>query len=345
MPSQPRLSLEDARAIDALLEHGRDAQYGSQRSSQNVSDAASTDASDPVHGHPLPAEPARIAKAEALGRLLDRWPAGNIPLDLMNRTLARVSKARHQQHTRTEPLKLSFSPGRLTEVAAIAAIVLISFSLAIPMLTHARDNQRRIVCQDNLRQTGIALASYSQDNQGSMPRGHISPNDAWWRVGSQPAKGENVQSNSAHLYRLARQGYINPDVMACPDNASAPRHMTTQMHDWPSAQAVSYSYQNQYTPRPYKMDTVGDMAVLADKNPLFQIHQNQGITYRRDLSPNSASRLHRSNGQNVLSAAGHATWKTDPLRNHNDNIWLLNRVHDYRGNEVPAEQDDTFLVP
>lgn len=293
--------------------------------------------------------PERIAQVNALGKLLHQWQVPSVPLDLMNRTLAAVKQAKEQSKIRTEPLKFSFAPGKLTEVAAMVAIVLIAFSLAVPMLTRARDNERKLLCQTNLAQAGNAINAYGEDFHGELMRGQTSPNDAWWRVGQNAKQGQAVQSNSAHLYLLARGGYIDSNTLACPDNDNATRNMSPKAQDWASAQNVSYSYQNQYTPKPYKTVLTPGMAVLADKNPMFKFHDREGVTYRRDLSPNSASRFHRSNGQNVLTAAGNVAWKTDPIMTrgqHNmDNIWLLNQVNDYRGNERPADNNDSFLVP
>lgn len=293
--------------------------------------------------------PQRVQKAKAIGSLLGSWQMPSVPLDLMNRTMAAIKQTREQSHVRTEPLKFSFAPGRLTEVAAMAAIVLIAFSLAIPMLTRARDNERKLLCQTNLAMAGTAINAYGQDFHGELMRGQTTPNAQWWRVGQAERQGQAVESNSAHLYLLAKGGYINPDTLACPDNEHAPRNMSRDANDWASAQNVSYSYQNQYTTKPYKTVNAPGMAVLADKNPLFNIHSENGMTYRRDLSPNSASRFHRSNGQNVLTTAGHVSWKTDPImtrgQDNRDNIWLLNKVNDYQGNERPADNDDSFLVP
>lgn len=325
-PVFTRLNEQDAAAIDALFD--------------------GTSAAD---AYANASTPERLKQVKAVSALLHAWQVPPVPLDLMNRTLAMVNQAHEQAKVRTEPLKFSFAPGRLTEVAAMVAVVLIAFSLAVPMLTRARDNERKLLCQSNLAQAGSAINAYGQDYQGELMRGQTNPNDAWWRVGQAAKKGQAVQSNSAHLYLLPRNGYINPNTLACPDNEHAPRNMSANANDWAAAQNVSYSYQNQYTAKPYKTSQSPGMAVLADKNPLFNIHSRDGMTYRRDLSPNSASRFHRSNGQNVLTASGNVAWQTDPnmSRGHGniDNIWLLNKVSDYQGNERPADNNDSFLVP
>jgi len=293
-------------------------------------------------------DPARLASVRALGSLMDQWKAEDPPLDLKNRTLAKVRKAREESRRRTEPMKFSFAPGRLTEVAAVAAIVLIAFSLAVPMLVRARDHERQVYCQSNLRQVGEAFGAYAADFGDMLPRTRTVPYDEWWRVGQTTAYGQPVKSNSANLYLLTRQGYVRTSTLACPDNSDTPRKMVAHAQDWPDAQAVSYSYQNQYTPRPYLVSSVGDMVVLADKNPLFRIRSGakEKFEHRRDLEPTTSSRFHRSRGQNVLDATGSAGWTADAVMpRYQDNIWLASQVTEYRGNEVPASQDDTFLVP
>ncbi len=320
LPPVPALHEQDAQAVDHLL--------GGETG---------------VH-----APPERLAQLQAMNRLLDQWQAEAPPLDLKNRTLARLKEAREQSRRRTEPLKLSFAPGKLTEVAAVAAIVLIAFSLAVPMLVRARDHERQAMCQSNLRQVGEAFGAYAADFGDVLPRGQTIPSDSWWRVGQAFNRGDALQSNSANLYLLARQGYVGSQTMACPDNLEAPRKMSFSAQDWPDAPAVSYSYQNQYTPRPYNVTRAGDMVILADKNPLFKISRDirEGMTYRKDLQPNAPTPFHKSRGQNVLDATGFVGWTTDPVMPRGqDNIWLARNVAEYRGNEVPSDENDSFLVP
>jgi hypothetical protein len=104
---------------------------------------------------------------------------------------------------------------------------------------------------------------------------------------------------------------------------------------------VSYSYQNQFTPRTLRWDARKTMAVLADKNPLFQPGH-----YRQDLPPTSLSVNHSGlGGQNVLMTTGQVAWMPKPVLSNGDNIWRIHGQTTYTGREVPQDETDAFLVP
>jgi len=107
---------------------------------------------------------------------------------------------------------------------------------------------------------------------------------------------------------------------------------------------VSYSYQNQYTTDAPRLSNLGDMVVLADKNPLFLVEPMRGLSQRDDLPDTTPSTLHGSRGQNMLSATGAVVWSASPMM-RDDNIWLAAGVNHYNGTEVPSSVLDSFLVP
>jgi len=301
------------------------------------------------------------ARDQKLGQLLaviGQWPAdeGHQASDaLVRRTMDRIREAENRRRFSEQMQMLSrdgaerWSGGTWRQVATMAAIVLIGASLLLPVLARNRDIAERLACQRRLNEAYSARASYAGDHNGHMPRGKVEPGSDWWHVG-QPADSQgSLRSNSAHLYLLVREGYLEPENLACPSNPQArPERMTERHHDWPSAKAVSYSYQNQYTDDPIKLDRHAGLAVLADKNPLFVVRRNQ-VTYNADWPTTSPSRMHEQRGQNVLIADGHVKWNRRPImqdaRQREDNIWIARGIERYQGNETPRDKDDSFLVP
>ncbi len=60
----------------------------------------------------------------------------------------------------------------------------------------------------------------------------------------------------------------------------------------------------------------------------------------------SSSLNHGARGQNVLYLSGHVAWAETPAAGvGGNNIYLIEGVDDYRGDESPAEPTDSFLLP
>lgn len=302
-------------------------------------DAAAVDAL--LSGETGTCEPARMARVQAVLKLVSACPAPAPGDDLVARTLHRVARSKPWSQ-RLEPLRFASFPFSLAEFGAVAAMIIVGVSLTLPALVRHRGEARRVACQSNLALAGMALERYAADFAGYLPRGDVRPGSPWFNVG-QTHRGEPVESNSAHLYLLARHGYVNPQTLNCPENAHAPVRLARDAYDWPSAEAVGFSYQNQYSARAIRVDDNPALAILADRNPLFVVRPGEGIQ-QRGLQADSPSFAHGGRGQNVLVGAGQADWKTRPVMPGGDNIWLPRGRFGFAGNET-ADFNDSFLVP
>lgn len=275
--------------------------------------------------------------------------------DLTARTLQAI-RARDQRKRFTEQVQMLAEPRRTLgfdwkQLMTAAAVFIIGACLLIPVMERQQADSRRIAGMGNLRYAGEALSSYAMDNLGQMPRGDIRPGMSWIKVGQpQTANSGYATSNSAHLYRLVTKGYAEIEHLTCPENEHAQRHAFSDEHtDWIGPQAVSFSYQNQYSPLRLRLEDAPSMAVLADLNPLFEI-QGDEMAFNPDTPLFAPSRAHRGTGQNVLTADGVVTWRVRPTldlqgADTQDNIWAAAGIDFYTGTETPAEPDDSFLVP
>ncbi len=342
MPAKPitTLSPADRQAVDALIE-------AAARGTAALKLAGFDE--DATTVMPLPAgDGTRAERASKLLALIGHCPTVNPSDDLVHRTLTKINTEGFKQ-----PVYQSFGYGlagpsfRWSDLLGVAAVIMIGFSLIWPVLERSRADARRIECANNLAAAGAAIGSYAADHSNTLPRGNIQPGSVWWNVGQAASEEGPIQSNSAHLYLLIREGYAHSHALTCPDNVNAPDRLDPHNHDWASAPAVSYSYQNQYNEQPTRLDGIPDMAILADKNPLFaaQAARGIGLAYRGDLAPNTASSSHGERGQNILTASGQVLWSESPVIGDNDNIWLIRGVDQYQGTEVPDAPQDAFLVP
>lgn len=320
-----RLSEADAETLDRWIED----RTGEARSAQTP---------------PPPAE--RQARLEALLHLLEMdAPPAEPPRDLATRTLARVREAQPAPIPVIDRPVLASTSTSWGQVIAVAAMFLAAVTLLWPILSHGRQQARQIACAAHLAQIGEALGRYAETFQGLMPRKGSWPGETWWQVGSGHQPGEPVRSNAAHLYLLVRGGYTSAPTLNCPDNPHAPRTMSQQASDWPRLRAVSYSYQNQYTHEPIRLDQDPSGAVLADKNPLFRERESGGVEHDPEVPSHASSESHDQRGQNVLKRDGHVAFHESPILAGGDNIWMLQGHERYSGREIPRRTDEAFLVP
>lgn len=296
-------------------------------------------------------------RAEKLGQLLsvlDALPEEESSTRAVQQTMAAVQAARQRERFAAQVQMLAEPRPTLDlgwrQIAAAAAVFVVGVSLLVPVLERNQAEGQRIACMSNMRTAGAAIGQYAADHDGVLPRGPVQPGATWWNVGQVNGEDEIVSSNSAHLYILVRKQHIEPRDLACPSNTEAlAEKLTPDHYDWPRPEAVSYSYQNQYTEQPTHVSNNPHMAILADKNPLF-ITQNNRMTFCSTTPRGAPSRIHESRGQNVLRADGRAQWETTPFirqpgRPDATNIWVADGVDAFTGTETPSRPDDSFLVP
>lgn len=66
-------------------------------------------------------------------------------------------------------MRLRHKAFTLIELLGVIAIIVILAALALPALSSAREHGRRAHCLNNLRQLGLAMTMYADDNAGRLP--------------------------------------------------------------------------------------------------------------------------------------------------------------------------------
>jgi hypothetical protein len=174
-------------------------------------------------------------------------------------------------------------------------ILLILTSMGLGVVVKAVETRNRIRCATNLRQIGLGILLYANENKGEYPRTvyDVDHTDKpVWGTGpatagaADPFDGKNgpdANDVSAAFFLLLRTEDITPAVFVCPSSTEHAwdygGHANTAQNwvNWPKetlAKNLSYSYTNPYPSKAaaksgyvLNMSLPPDFAVAADINP------------------------------------------------------------------------------
>jgi prepilin-type N-terminal cleavage/methylation domain-containing protein/prepilin-type processing-associated H-X9-DG protein len=107
----------------------------------------------------------------------------------------------------------------LIELLVVIAIIGLLAGMLLPSLARAKDSAKRIACLNNLRQLGLSVRLYVDDNEGHLP-GRFHPNRWPERL---------------------RFAYKDLRLLLCPSDAPSPRTGESDTNTWP-ADAAPRSY-------------------------------------------------------------------------------------------------------
>ncbi len=97
----------------------------------------------------------------------------------------------------------------LVELLVVIGIIALLISILLPSLNKARAAANRTACLSNLRQMGMAIHMYVNDNRGALP-GTRQPGDCWeWRGAPQQVV--------AKYSRMSRNE--KPNILICPGDS------------------------------------------------------------------------------------------------------------------------------
>lgn len=138
----------------------------------------------------------------------------------------------------------------LTELLVVMAIISVLASLLLAAVSSAKSSGRRAVCISNLRQIGLAVHSYANDNSGRIPYGPIappftSPASFYPSTGS-PTSLISLQGGSAVGLGLLLRDQLaqSPKVLFCP-GADQPLNADVELKRVGTTQAQgSYYYRH-----------------------------------------------------------------------------------------------------
>jgi hypothetical protein len=305
------------------------------------------------------------SKLKAALAPLDSLETDTCPEELVEGTIwrlnnfARSSQLRLRELLATEQARdvstksrLGWNLGRRLAMAAVFMIVGGALITTLNIISnYSRQKSWRYRCGTQLGSIFQGLSNYISDYDGQMPAVATTTGAPWWKVGYQ---GKENHSNTRHIWLLLKHRYTDPNDFVCKARKRkfVVRFDPSQMknyNDFPSREHMTYSVRI-WCKKPTTV-MLSKRVLMSDLSPLFEMLPSYSTPLKlrldedKELSTRNSIN-HRRRGQNVLSGDGGVKFiRVRYTGIEKDDIYTLQGIRFYQGNERPSRDADIFVAP
>jgi len=190
----------------------------------------------------------------------------------------------------------------LVELLVVIGIIALLISILLPSLNRAREQANRIKCASNLKQIGLSIQIYANENKGAFPRTYFDSTGATPTLQGDntgvnddspfPPTGTQINNTAGSLFLILKTGDITSEVFICPSSQGERAYQGVDINgtgpnagysNWPTgangsnttfATNLSYSYTCPFPNSAaraagFKLNFTlsSDFAIAADMNP------------------------------------------------------------------------------